>query len=115
MSKAGSFARISAGSLILLVFGVLALELVPLYLHNLSLQRYLEETVQKPDAGQRPEDLIRADIVDRAAQFDLPVRSDQVRLKRAGGRTRIEILYVVPVDFWIYSVDLHFHPSAGRL
>ena len=115
MNRTVNFARISSGSLILLAFGVLASELVPLYFRNLSLQRYLEATVQKSGAGQRPEDLMRADIVNKAAQLNLPVRSDQVRLKQAGGRTRVEILYVVPVDFWIYSVDLHFHPRAGRL
>ena len=107
--------RIVAGSAVLAVFALLAFHLAPLYFRNLELQRFLEESVQNPDVAGRPDELLVFAVVNKASQLGLPVKSSQVKLKRGAGRMRIEVLYIVPVDFWLYAVDLHFHPSAGRL
>ncbi len=107
--------RSAAGAAVLTVFALLASQLAPLYFRNLELQRFLEESVQDLGVAGRPDELLVTAIVNKASQLGLPVKSSQVKLKRAPGRIRIEILYIVPVDFWIYTVDLHFHPGAGRL
>jgi len=42
----------------------------------------------------------------------LPVHITDVRISEAGGRRRIEVLYVVHVELPLYTVDLHFRPTA---
>ncbi len=83
--------------------------LVPAYLRNMELQHYLDSAV---DRAQSPQALV-ADAVNKAAQLGLPVRASDVRVSRIEGGLRVDILYVIRVDLPLYTVDLHFHPSAG--
>lgn len=105
--------RIVGGLAVLALLAVFAVRLLPVYLKNFQFEQYLEETVQLPATLERADALVRADVVNRAAQLGLPVRIDQVRVRRTEGHVRIEVLYIVPVDLPLYSVDLHFRPSAG--
>jgi hypothetical protein len=51
-------------------------------------------------------------VVNAAARRALPVRSENVRVRRGAGRVEIEVLYEVPVGLPLYTVDLHFRPRA---
>ena len=97
----------------LVVFTIILARLAPLYFKNLELQRFLDDTVQETSSATAPDDMLRARIVDRASRLGLPVRGDQIRVDRAGGRLVIDLRYAVPVDFGLSSVDLHFRPRAG--
>lgn len=113
MISVARFCRVAAGAAVLLVLVVLGVRLVPVYLRNLELQRFVEETVQETGSVQKPDELLRVAVVDKAARLGLPVKVSQVRVKRAEGKLRIEVLYIVPVDLPLYTVKLHFRPSAG--
>ncbi len=105
--------RIAGGLAVIAMLGVFAARLLPVYLKNFHLQQYLEETAQLPATLERPDALLRVDVVNRAARLGLPVRIDQVRVRRWAGHVRIEVLYIVPVNLLFYTVDLHFRPAAG--
>jgi hypothetical protein len=103
----------AAGSAVLLVLLLLAARLFPAYLLNLEFQRALDETVQQAAGSATLDDVLRAEVVNRAARLGLPVRLTDIRVKRAERRLEIEVLYVVPVELPLYTVDLHFRPRAS--
>lgn len=95
-----------AALVILVAIGVM---LIPPYFENMRLQRYVNTVVH----GQQPPDMLRAQIVNKAGQLGLPVREGDIRITPQGNGVRVEIVYVIRVDLPLYTVDLHFHPSAG--
>jgi hypothetical protein len=104
--------RIAGGVAVLAALALFAVRLVPVYLKNFELQQFLEETAQRKATIETLDDLIRVQVVNEAARLGLPVRADQVRVRRTPGKIRIEVLYIVPVDLPLYTVDLHFRPAA---
>lgn len=105
--------RIAAGAAVLLVLVMMAVRLLPSYLRNLEFQRALAEIVQRPETATALDDMLRAEVINRAARLGLPVRLRDVGVTRSDRRIEIEVLYVVPVDLPLYTVDLHFRPRAS--
>jgi len=105
--------RVVAAFVVLSALAYFGARLAPIYFRNLELQRFLEETAVPAASGDAQEERIRVAVVEKAARLGLPIRSDQVRLKRSTSGFRIEVRYTVPVDLWLYTVDLHFAPRAG--
>ncbi len=89
---------------------VVAFALVPAYVENVQLQRYLDGAVER---HQSPDGLI-ADVVNKAAQLGLPLRAGDVKVTKTGNGLHVDIIYIIRVDLPLYTVDLHFHPSAGE-
>jgi hypothetical protein len=52
-------------------------------------------------------------VLEKAAFLGLPVKAENVLIKRSTDSIRIDVRYFVRVDFPIYTVDLHFYPGAG--
>jgi hypothetical protein len=102
--------RVLAGVGVLAVLVVMAVALTPPYFRNFEFQRYLDRAVERAKSP----DILVADAVNRAAQMGLPVRASDVHASRTGDRLRVEIIYIIRVDLPLYTVDLHFHPSAGN-
>ena len=99
-----------AGIAVLAVLALVVGMLVPPYLRNMQFQRYLDDLVE---SSTSPE-ILKADVVNRAAQMGLPVRSGDVRVEQRRQGVRVDIIYVVRVDLPLYTVDLHFHPAASK-
>jgi len=105
--------RVIAAVLILVVLAALASQLIPIYLNNMRLQQYVEETARDPGSTSIPDVVLRAMVLNKASQMGLPVRMDNVRVVRSADALRIDVRYVVRVDLPFYTVDLHFYPGAG--
>ncbi|MEO7653077.1 MAG: hypothetical protein ABIZ80_21675 [Bryobacteraceae bacterium] len=103
--------RIAVAALILLVLVIFGVRLLPLYLQNMKLQTYVEQLTAAE--GTRPDDLVRIDVLQKAALLGLPVKEGDVRIKRSNETLRIDVRYFVRVDLPLYTVDLHFYPGAG--
>jgi len=87
---------------------------VPIYLRHLEFQRFVEQSARSVENRTRPDDLVRVQVLQKAAALGLPVRADNVHIRRSDDELRIEVRYVVRVDLPLYTVDLHFYPGAGR-
>ena len=96
----------------LVLLALIAVLLVPPYYENWRLQRYLSALAHDPASTHCSTDLLRALVVDRAASMGLPVRTGDVQVMAGPNSVRIEVLYVVHIDLPVYTVDLHFRPSA---
>jgi hypothetical protein len=106
--------RIAAGVLVLAALLLFGAALIPLYYHNYQLQGFVSEAAQRVENQTKSDQLLREWIVDKAASLDLPVKADDVQIKRSTERLRIDVRYAVRVDFPGYTVNLHFYPGAGE-
>jgi len=105
--------RIAAAVLILVILAAMGARLLPLYLENMRLQSYVEGIAQDAENRTRPDDMLRVAVLEKAALLGLPVKADNVHIKRSSDTVRIDVRYIVRVDLPLYTVDLHFYPGAG--
>ena len=105
--------RVAAGIAVLAVLAILVVTFAPIYIHNMQLQNFVTDLATRPDAASKSDDLLRTDVLDKAHDLRLPVRSDNVKIAHAAEGTRIDVRYFVRVTLPGYTVDLHFYPGAG--
>jgi hypothetical protein len=108
---------VGRGSLIfkLLVLGVLVYvgaKLLPYYLLNYEVKDHISQLAVRATATHASAEAIRGDTVDYAQSLDLPVKRNNVTAEVTGSKVSIVVSYDVPVDLTIYTVVLHFAPSA---
>ena len=101
------------GIAVLVLMSLMGVLLVPPYVQNWKLQRYVNDLADDPALTQQSPEIIRTRIVNHAATLGLPVYGSDVRVTRSQNAFRIEVLYLVHVDLPGYTVDLHFRPAAG--
>jgi hypothetical protein len=106
-------ARVLAGLGVLAALVAVGVILLQSYLDNFEFQRDLEQIARDPVNLQHPAEIVRVKVVESAARRGLPISQDQVRVTPRNGKTRIEVRYFVRVDLPVYTVDLHFRPSAA--
>ncbi len=104
----------AAGVLVLVALVVFGILLVPSYYKNWQFQGALEDAVAADGNLTRAPELLRVDVSNQAAGIGLPVRPEQVKVVQAPGKLKLEVAYFIRVDLPLYTVDLHFHPTASR-
>lgn len=104
--------RIVLAIAVLLVLGRLALSMAPVYFRNMELRRFVSKTASSPENRNKPDEILRMSILDKSAALGLPVRSENVTIRHSANTLLIDIRYVVRVNLPLYTVDLHFYPSA---
>jgi hypothetical protein len=102
-----------AGVAVLVILAAIGAMLTPPYIQNWKLQRYVNGLIDDPATATQPSETIRDKVVSRGSALGLPVHTGDVQVTRPENSVRIEVLYIVHVDFAGYSVDLHFRPAAG--
>ena len=113
MKLDGQTGRVIAGIAVLIMLVLVGVLLVPPYVENFKLQRYLNDLDADEATARGGGGVIRANVVNKASELGLPVHGDDVRVVRSGdGALKIEVLYVVHVGLSVYTVDLHFRPGA---
>ena len=85
------------------------LALAPVYFEDYELRQYLRALARGPNA---PDETLRSAVLARAKQLDLPVEPGEVQITHPNGKLRLQLNYAVQMDFPLYQVDIHFHPSA---
>ncbi len=112
--------RIGAAVAVLAALAFFGVIFAPIYLRNLQLQNYVATLPQRVEkqtsAGSPPsDDLMRTWVLEKARQLNLPVSEQNVHILRLPGGSveRIDVRYLVRVDFPGYTVNLHFYPGAG--
>jgi hypothetical protein len=99
--------------LAVLVLGTMAavlLSLMPVYFENYQLGQFVKQLARGPNA---PDDTLRAAVLKRARELDLPVDASDVAITHSDGKSVIATKYKVQMDFRLYQVDLHFHADAA--
>jgi hypothetical protein len=111
--SADKIARLIAGAAVLLILAIVGVLLVPPYAANWRLQSYVNDLADDPATAKRPAEIVRAEVLNKAASLGLPIHSDDVHVTTTESRVQIDVLYIVHVDVAGYTIDLHFRPAAG--
>ena len=85
-----------AGIIVLVIFAAIGTVLIPPYLENWKLQRYVNELVDDPGTAALQPEVIRAKVVSRAASLGLPVRDGDVQITRVQDAIRINDQCTLP-------------------
>lgn len=101
--------RLIAGILVVVAMAGVLLSLAPVYLEDRQLGQYMKTLAA---ANTADDQAIQAAVLTRARQLDLPILPDQVKITHPNGKLALEIKYAVEMDFSLYQVNVHFHPSA---
>ena len=99
--------RIAAAAVVLAALGLMGAILVPVYLHNVELERFLRQT--QPSS----EEALRQTIIDKGHTLGLEIIPDHLQVRRPPGTSRMDVHYVVRVSLWLYTVDLHFSSNTA--
>jgi hypothetical protein len=79
--------------------------LTPVYLDDFRLYRYVKSI---SGSTNTPDETLRAEVIARAHELDLPVHANDIHVVHGAGKTKIEMRYTVKMDIVLYPVDLHF-------
>jgi hypothetical protein len=82
------------------------------YISSFELQDYIRQQNPFWVTQRAPAEGIRNTIVAKAKELDLPVSREQVKVDVGGGRVVVAVDYTVSVDLMVYTLELHFTPSA---
>jgi hypothetical protein len=104
--------RIAGAAVLLILIGV-GVVLIPPYASYWQLQNYLSSLVDDAGTVKLPEETVRAEIVTKAKTLGLPIAGDDVHVAISPNSVKLDVLYIVQVNFAGYAVDLHFRPTAG--
>ena len=105
--------RLGAAAVILGILVFLGFRMTPVYLRNIELQTFVDQTAQDAASRTRSDEELARAVLQKAASLQLPVSRGNVQVRRPEGGLRIEVRYRVRVELPLYSVDLHFYPGAG--
>lgn len=98
------------GLILLGIVAFIAYKVIPLKVKAAELQQ--EVTDDAKSAGMMNDDKIRASILNKAHEDDLPVTEDNVKISRANSEITIEVDYVVPIQFPGYTYQWHIEHYA---
>lgn len=85
------------GLIILIAAGWIAFKMVPVKVKAADLRRTVTDSARS--AGQMKDPAIRRNILEKARVLELPVTNNDIKIQRARERIRVEVNYVVPVEF----------------
>ncbi|MFN2443815.1 MAG: hypothetical protein ABR517_14165 [Thermoanaerobaculia bacterium] len=98
------------GLIILIAAGWFAFKMVPVKVKAADLRRTVTDSARS--AGQMRDPAIRRAILDKARVLELPVTNSDIKIQRARERIRVEVNYVVPVEFPGYVYQWSFSHVA---
>lgn len=100
--------RLAAGILVLAILGFFAALLAPVYVRAFQFREFVSSLTHDVDSRDRSDDALLRLVLDESHSLNLPVTASGVQIARSGGEVRIDVRYMVRVDFPGYTVELHF-------
>ena len=99
--------------LIILAIGIfIARKMIPVKVRAADLRQEIMDDAKS--AGMMNEERIRASILAKAREDQLPVSDDNVKITRGSNQITIVVDYVVPIEFPGYTYQWHVHHEASN-
>jgi hypothetical protein len=91
----------------------IAIKTLPVYVNNFQLQDHIRQLSIQLAVRSKPvtPDEIRDEVVAFAQDHGIPLAADNVKVT-ISRHVSINLDYTVPVDLIVYTLRLHFTPSA---
>jgi hypothetical protein len=103
--------RLIAALLVIAAMVAVLAALAPVYLKDYRLGQYMKSVASETNAQ---DDVVKAEVLTRARQLDLPVTQEDLQISHPKGRLELQVRYAMQMDFSVYQVDVHFHHSASN-
>lgn len=87
-------------------------KVIPVYVNSYELEDFIRSQNPFWLTQHAPAEAIRDQVLNKARELELPVGRDQVNVQFGGGSVTVSADYTVPVDLKVYTLNLHFTPSA---
>ena len=100
------------GLILLVIAGVIAYKIIPVKVKAADLRQEIQDDAKS--AGMMNDERIRASIMAKARENNLPLSDDGLKITRGGNQITITIDYVVPVDFPGYTYNMTFHEEKSN-
>lgn len=108
----GNFKAILFTAIFLIVIYV-CFKIVPPYVNEYQLSDKMQEQARFAVVNRYSEDQIRDNVFKVVQDLDIEgVKRDDIKVVATQSVVRISMNYSVPVDFLVYSTELHFSPSS---
>jgi len=106
--------RLKALLTILIVGGAVYVgsRVAPVYYTYYQFQSDLEQAAMVESYTTRSEADIQQSIATRGRDYGIPLRLEQIRVRRAGTELSISAEYTIHLDLPIHPIDLRFTPST---
>jgi len=88
------------------------IKIIPVYVNSYELDDYIRQQTPFWLTQRAGAPAIQRNILNKAQDLGLPVTPEQVVVQAPGGRVTVSLDYTVPVDLIVYTISLHFTPSA---
>jgi hypothetical protein len=86
--------------------------LLPPYIGNYQFEDDLRNEALMNSYTTKSEQEIRDTLVKKAAEYGIPLKPEQINVRRAGAELSIWADYTVHVDLPGFPLDLQFHPAT---
>jgi len=98
--------------LVLGAIAYVAIKTIPVYVNSYEVQDYIRQLAIKASVERVRAEALQDQVAAHAAEKDLPVTRDNVKVTITGNKVRIDMDYTVLVDLKVYTLSLHFTPSS---
>ena len=97
--------------LILLALAIfVAWKMIPVKVKNAEVRGVIVDEAKS--AGTHSDDKIKAAILFKAREDDLPITEDDIKIRRVASEITVEVDYTVPVEFPGFTYQWHIHHVA---
>ncbi len=97
---------------VLILGGMIAWEYIPVRVARAELTDFITE--QTKFATRLSAKQIQKNIYDKAVELNLPLELKKIQVVKAGGKIRVKVDYMVPLDFPGYTYDYHVDEETER-
>jgi hypothetical protein len=98
--------------LIAVVFFTVCWKIIPVKIKTAELYDFMEEQAQR--ATRSSDEAVKANVLARAKDLDLPVGPKDVTVQRRGGRVIITARYSIPIEFPGYTYVMEIDHVVDR-
>lgn len=88
------------------------IKIIPVYVNAYELDDYISTQTPYWLTQRVSTDSVRNSILAKAQELNLPISPDQIKINASGARVAVSLDYTVPVNLIVYTIQLHFAPSA---
>jgi hypothetical protein len=100
------------GLLLLIAVFYTAWMLLPPYVHDYQFQDDVRNEALINSYNNKSEQDIRNTLAKKAAEYDIPLKPEQINVQRNGTELSIWADYTVHVELPGFPLDLRFHPAT---
>ena len=115
--KSGEEGKGSAGCIfaafLMVVVVFLAFKLAPPYINHYEFKNEMKQEVSRAGARSMPDENIKRNLITTAAKSNIPLKNENINIRRFSNQITIRVEYTIPVDLLITKRDLHFQAEGS--